>query len=674
MSLALLAPLLALASAIAGLLAPRASAAGRIAVFALLGLSGLASIAAGVVALSGDAPAMARLPLGLPWLEWRLRLDGLSGFFLVLLGAVLVPVSLFGPGYTRAFAQGPTPPAVLHLFSGLFVAGMQLVVLADDAFMFMVAWEIMSLASYFLVAFEHQHAANRRAAFLYLLMAHVGALAILLGFGVLSDAGGAYSFDAMRASNPGLGWASVAFGLALAGFGMKAGLMPLHAWLPQAHPAAPSHISALMSGVMLKIAVYGFVRFAFDLLPDPHWGWGVSVLIVGSVSALVGVLFALVETDIKRMLAWSSVENVGIIFLGLGFSLLFAASGAPTLAALGLVAALYHAINHALFKSLLFLGAGAVAHTCHERDMEHLGGLIHRMPITAGCFLVGCISIAALPPFNGFVSEWLTFQTFLQVSLLDSGALRAMLPFAAALLALTGALAAACFVKVFGIVFLGVPRSRHARHAHEVDRGMLAGQGLLAVLCLAFGVLPFVVVDALRPVAASLVRGDLAHATAGGWLWLTPVAPQVASYSAPLVLAGIALAGLAISWTRRRQRRTHPVRREAPWDCGFGGLQPRMQYTGTAFAMPVRRVFAPLWQLHENVEALTPDSVAPGERSVRLRHTLQIEDRCWAWLYLPPVRWIHASARQVARLQTGRIRSYLVHSFITLLVLLWVVT
>lgn len=388
--------------------------------------------------------------------------------------------------------------------------------------------------------------------------------------------------------------------------------MPLHAWLPQAHPAAPSHISALMSGVMLKIAVYGFVRFAFDLLPDPHWGWGVIVLIVGSVSALVGVLFA--------------------------------------------------------------LGAGAIAHTCHERDMEHLGGLIHRMPITAGLFLVGCISISALPPFNGFVSEWLTFQTFLQVSLLDSGTLRAILPFAAAMLALTGALAAACFVKVFGIVFLGVARSRHARHAHEPDRGMLVGQGLLAALCLAFGVLPFLVVDALRSVAASLVRGDLAHATASGWLWLTPVAPQVASYSAPLVPAGIALAGLAISITRQRQRRTHPVRRDAPWDCGFGGLQPRMQYTGAAFAMPLRRVFAPLWQLHESVEPAAPATSTPGERVARLRHTLQIEDRTWGWLHLPPARWIHATARQVARIQTGRIRTYLAHSFITLLVLLWVVT
>ena len=462
MTAALLAVLLALTAAAVGLLVPRTGPAGRRLVFAILGLSGVASLVAGLQGLDSATPLTTQLPLGLPWLAWNLRLDALSGVFLVLLGLVLVPVCLYGPGYTREFARGDSHPSVLHLFTGLFVAGMQLVVLADDAFVFMVAWEVMSLASYFLVAFEHQHSPNRRAAFLYLLMAHVGALAILLGFGVLSGLGDGFSFDAMRAAPQGPAWAGLAFALALAGFGTKAGLMPLHAWLPEAHPAAASHVSALMSGVMLKVAVYGFVRFAFDLLSAPHWGWGLSALLIGSVSALAGVLFALVETDLKRLLAWSSVENVGIIFVALGFSLLFSASGAPSLAALALVAALFHALNHALFKSLLFLGAGAVLHTSHQRDIESMGGLIHRMPTTALCFLVGCLSISSLPPFNGFASEWLIFQTALQVSLLESGALRALLPFVAAMLALTGALAAACFVKVFGLAFLGVARSSRA--------------------------------------------------------------------------------------------------------------------------------------------------------------------------------------------------------------------
>jgi len=674
MNLALLAPALAIASTVMGLLVPRAGARGRFAVFGLLGLSGLAALGAGIDGLFAETPRLGQLPLGLPWLSWHLRLDPLSGFFLSLIGLVLVPVSLFGPGYTREFIHGRNAPAVLYVFTGLFVAGMQLVVLADDAFMFMVAWEVMSLASYFLVAFEHQHAANRRAAFLYLLMAHVGALAILLGFGVLAGLGGGFTFDAMRAAPQGIGWASIVFALALTGFGVKAGLVPVHAWLPEAHPAAPSHVSALMSGVMLKVAVYGFVRFAFDLLSVPHWGWGVAALLAGSVSALLGVLYALMQHDLKRLLAYHSVENIGIIFIGLGLSLLFTASGAPLLAALGLVAALYHTVNHALFKALLFLGAGAILHTSHERDMEHMGGLIHRMPHTALCFLVGCISISALPPFNGFVSEWLTFQTFLQVSLLESGALRAILPFAAALLALTGALAAACFVKVFGVVFLGLPRSRNVRHAREVDRGMRAAQACLACLCLLFGVFAVPVVDALAPIAKMLVGADLAHATARGWLWLTPVAPQVASYSAPLVLAGIALAGGIISLTRHRQRRVHPVRRASPWDCGFGGLGARMQYTATAFAMPIRRIFEPVWQIQEQVERTTSDAGGGDERATVIHYALHVDDRLWKLLYEPVARWIHWSARQATRIQTGRIRTYLIHSFLTLLVLLWLIT
>ena len=674
MTAALLAVLFALASALAGLVVPRASARGRGLVFALLGASGVAAIIGGVAGLGADTPLLSRLPLGLPWLAWHVRLDALSGFFLMLLGLVLVPVSLYGPGYTQEYVAGKSHPAVLHLFTGIFVAGMQLVVLADDAFFFMVAWEVMSVSSYFLVAFEHQHASNRRAAFLYLMMAQVGALAVLLSFGVLAGLGGDFTFDAMRAAPQTLAWGSVAFGLALAGFGMKAGLVPLHVWLPEAHPAAPSHVSALMSGVMLKIAVYGFVRFTFDLLSAPHWGWGLTALLIGAVSALVGVLFAMVDTDLKRVLAYSSVENVGIVFVGLGFSLLFASSGAPVLAALGLVAALYHAINHALFKSLLFLGAGSILHTTHQRNLEHMGGLIRQMPATALFFLIGSLSISALPPFNGFVSEWLTFQTFLQINQLESGTLRALLPVAAAMLALTGALAAACFVKVFGLAFLGVARTRHVRHAHESDRGMRAGQALLALLCLLFGVLPVFVVDTLQPIARLLLGSGLPRATSNGWLWLTPITPEVASYSAPLVLVGIALGGVIISLARHRQRRSHPARIAERWDCGFGALSPRMQYTSTAFAMPLRRLFNPLWHVHESVENIEGGSTREADRAVTLRHSLVISDRVFDLLYQPIATWIHWSSRQVARLQTGRIRTYLAQSFVMLLILLWVVS
>ncbi len=663
LSLAAVAVLLALLSAALSLGARRYPGALRVVAFPLLGLAAAAAILGGGGALLGGGTVAAQLPLGLPWLPWHLRLDALSGLLLVIIGLVLGAVSLYGPGYVREYEHGRESLPALGGFTGLFVAGMLLVVMADDAFAFMVAWELMSLSSYFLVAFQHEHPANRRAAFLYLLMAHVGALAILLGFGVLASFGGGFTFDAMRdAALPPL-WAGIAFALAFTGFGMKAGLIPLHAWLPEAHPVAPSHISALMSGVMLKVAVYGLVRFTFDLLGQVHWGWGVAALVVGSASALGGVLYSLMQHDLKRLLAYSSVENVGIIFIALGLAMVFYGTDHPTLGSLGLVAALYHAVNHALFKSLLFLGAGAVLQQSHERDLERMGGLLMRMPWTGVSFLVGCLGISALPPLNGFVSEWLTFQTALQVWALDSGVLRVVIPVAAAALALTGALGAAGFVRVYGIAFLGRPRTRRARFARRASFGMRFSQALLAFLCLLFGVLAAPVVSVLSEIPRQLLGVGLPQATAHGWLWLTPVSPDTASYGAPLVLlaiAGLWLGGyLALHLGPGRRA----VRRDAPWDCGFGPLSPRMQYTAGAFAMPMRRVFRPVFQIDERLE---------GEGGLRYR--LQIADRSWALLYVPVARAVQAAARRVGRLQSGSVRAYLGYSLGTVLVLLWLIT
>ena len=642
--------------------------------FPLLGLAGAASIAAGLGALLGDQPLTAQWPLGLPWLHWHLRLDALSGFFLALIGTGTLAVSLYGPGYVREYRHSPYSPVVLGLATGLFVAGMQLVVLADDAFAFMVAWELMSLSSYFLVAFQHQNAANRRAAFLYLLMAQVGGLCILLAFGVLAGLGDGFTFDAMRNADLGLTWASIAFALGLLGFGMKAGLVPIHVWLPDAHPVAPSHISALMSGVMLKVAVYGFIRLVFDLLGDPHWGWGVALLIIASITALFGVLYALAQHDLKRLLAYHSIENIGIIFIGLGLSLIFFGTHHPLLGALGLVAALYHTLNHMLFKSLLFLGAGAVLQGSREHDMERMGGLLARMPWTGLFFLIGCISISALPPFNGFVSEWLTFQTALQAASLESGVLRAVIPIAAAVLALTGALAAACFVKVYGVAFLGQPRSRRVRRAREASRGMVWAQGLLAALCLLFGVLPTFTVAALDNIGLTLTGQGLPAATAHGWLWLTPISAETASYGAPLVLLGVLLALGAWFAVYRflRPRGRAELARGDTWDCGFGPPTARMQYTASAFAQPIRRIFAPVWRLHETVER-EPRPGLPLEPE-RIRHQLHAEDITWGWFYNPIVRALHAAARRVGAIQTGHLRHYLAYSFATLILLLWVIT
>ncbi len=653
-----------LLSALVSLAADRLPGFIRYLSMGLLGLSGLLAVFAGLsVLISGDV-LTTQLPLGLPWLPWQIRLDGLAGFFLAIIGIITLAISIYGPSYIRDFEHSRHSLAVLGIFTALFITGMQLVVVANDAFMFMVSWELMSVASYFLVVYQHEQAANRRAAFLYLLMAEIGALSILLGYGVLAGFGSGFSFDAMRAATLSPGWANIAFIFAFLGFGMKAGLVPLHVWLPEAHPVAPSHISALMSGVMLKVAVYGFIRFCFDLLGNIHWSWGVAVLVIGSVSALLGILYAMVmQQDMKRFLAYSSVENVGIIFIGLGLSMLFAGTGHPQLAAMGLVAALYHALNHSVFKSLLFLGAGAIMHTTHQRDMNSMGGLLHRMPWTGLFFLIGSISISALPPFNGFVSEWLTFQTALQAWTLDNSLLRSLVPFAAATLALTGALAAASFVKAFGISFLGQPRSKYARNAKEVSIGMRCSMGLLAVLCIFLGVMPTAVINLINGIPKTLLGHSLQNSTAHGWLWLTPIDSSVASYSAPYVLLGLLMTlAISVAWLRYKKQ---GVRRCDAWSCGSAAPDARMQYTATAFAQPIRRVFALLFDIKESV---TEDG--RGE----VKHQLQVTDRLKAMIYDPIGRASLMAGRLVGRLQTGNVRNYLGWTLGTLLVLLWVIS
>ena len=636
----------------------------------LLGLSGVGSVVVGLAALAEPQPWTLQLPLGLPWLHWHLRLDALSGFFLLLLGIVTSAVAIYSLGYCRAYDHKPLERALLPLFTALFVAAMQLVLLADDAFVFMIAWELMSLASYLLVAFRHEQGATRRAAFLYLLMAHIGGLAILLAFGVLAGFGASFTFDDMRSAALSSPWATLAFALAFFGFGTKAGLVPMHAWLPAAHPVAPSHISALLSAVIVKVALYGFIRVTFDLLGDPPWQWGLAVLTVGALTALYGVLYALLQSDLKRLLAYSTVENIGVIFIGLGLAIVFLGNDLPRLGALAFIAALYHALNHACFKGLLFLGAGAVLHNTHSSDLNQLGGLIGRMPWSAFLFLFGCLSIAALPPFNGFVSEWLTFQSLLQVGALESGVMRASIPLVAASLALTAALAAACFVKAYGIAFLGRARSSAAAGAHEVCRSMLLGKGLLAALCLLLGVMPTWVVGQLSRLTSQLLGQGLPSATAHGWLWLTPVAPERASYSAPLVFVGILLALLAwltVYLTLRRRRRIKPVARVAPWDCGFGPLSPRMQYSAESFAMPFQRLFEPLFALQETLEPADPLAGGPRYRAYRL----EIHDLAARWLYRPLGQGVLTAARHIGRIQTGHLRHYLSYSLITLVLLLW---
>lgn len=644
----------------------------RQAVFVLLGLSGLFAVIAGLAVLISNSVITDQIALGLPWLPWHIRFDALSGFFFLIIGIAVCAVSLYGPGYVSSYKEKEHPFAVLGLFTGLFVAGMLLVLLADDAFMFMIAWELMSVASYFLVAFQHENPANRRAAFLYLLMAEVGALSIILGFGVLASFSDGFTFDALRESKLSVTWASIAFVLALLGFGMKAGIVPVHIWLPEAHPAAPSHISALMSGVMLKVALYGLIRFSFDLLGDIHWEWGVALLALGTLSALGGILYAMMQPNLKRLLAYSSVENIGIIFMVLGLAMIFMANGHPQLAALGFLAALLHAFNHALFKNLLFLGAGILQHQTHELNIDMMGGLIKKMPQTSLLFLVGCMSISSLPLFNGFVSEWLAFQTALQVDVLDNGVLRSLIPVAAAALALTSALAAACFVKVFGLIFLGQSRSENSENAHETpNKGMLAGPALLAGLCFFIGIFPNVIIQLINTVSGQLLGQTLPNDSALDWLWLAPVSPEQASYSAPLVLIGALLAAGICYWYLRRSPLT-VIRKAETWDCGFGGLTPRMQYTSSAFTMPLRRIFARVWIVDEQINKDMQGAMNLDVAAVH--YNLQIEDHSWPLFYHPIARGVNKLAKQVGRIQTGNIRTYLSYSFATLLLLLWVIS
>jgi len=661
-----------LASALVSVGADRQPALLRYANFGLLAVSGASAVIAGCWALVGSTHLTAQLPLGLPWLPWHLRLDALSGLFLAIVGLLVFAVSLYGPAYIRAYLHGKNRQSLvpLGLFTALFVLGMYLVVLADDAFLFMIAWELMSVASYFLVAYQHRNAANRRAAFLYLLMAHVAGVAILLGFGVLAGFGDGFTFEKMRGAELSPTWASIAFALAFFGFGMKAGMVPVHAWLPEAHPVAPSHISALMSGVMLKVALYGLIRFVFDLIGDVQWQWGLAMLVTGAVTTLLGVLYAMVRNNLKRLLAYSSIENIGIIISALGLSLIFLGTGHKTIGILGLIAALYHSLGHALFKGLLFLGAGAVAHSAHEYDLNNMGGLIRRMPQTALFMLIGCLAIAGLPPLTGFVSEWMTFQVALQAPRLESGALRALIPLTAAMLALSAALAAATFVKVYGIAFLGRARSRHVRHAREVGIGMRSAMALLAIGCIVFGLIPTTTIDILGNIPKQLIGQGPIAATASGWLWLTPLSPKTASYSAPLVflaIAGIAIIGFALLHVRATQ-----TRRGYPWECGYGEVSNRMQYTSTAFAQPIRRIFEPVWKIREQVDEKRHPSQPLQVLSIR--HQLQALDKSWSYLYLPISRLVQAGARRIGLLQTGNVHTYLAYSFFTLLLLLWVVT
>jgi formate hydrogenlyase subunit 3/multisubunit Na+/H+ antiporter MnhD subunit len=645
----------------ATLIAPRSAAAhwgvyaGTAALSCLIGAAALFHL------LLEPSPQLAGLPVGLPWLTARFRLDSLSAFFLMVVNGGAAAAASYGIGYGRHERE---PERVLPAFP-LFIAAMNLTLLADDAFSFLVSWETMSLTSWVLVLATHREPGTLRAAQLYLVMASGGTLLLLLAFGVLAQVTGGYDFDSIRAAALTPGAAALALALGFLGTGSKAGLVPLHAWLPLAHPAAPSHVSALMSGVMTKVALYGMVRILFDLVGEVPWWWGAIMMALGGTTAVVGVLFATMEQDLKRLLAYSTVENIGIVVTGFGLAAAFHANGMSDVAGLAFSAALLHVLNHAVFKSLLFLGAGAVATATGTRDLGRLGGLIKRMPQTAFAMLVGAGAIAALPPLNGFVSEWLLFQAVLKGPLLPQWELKIAAAVVAALLALAAALAATCFVRAFGIAFLGRARSPEAAAAVEVEPAMRSTLLVLAALCFLLGVLPMLALTPLGRLGDAMI-GAAAVPPDASWLWLTPPAAGDNSYGGAIVLVMIAGFGLLtrIGIHNLASRR---LRRSAPWACGFDAPVAPAQYSASSFAQPLRRVFASLVRSEERVEMPEPGDLGPA------RFASSWRDASWDLLYQPAgelVGWLSLTLNQ---LQFLTIRKYLSLMFAALVGLLFLV-
>ena len=632
------------ASAVAGRWSERSSV--------VLGLAGagvacLAGLAAALAGLTARAAGTVTLPWRMPYGAFSIGLDPLGAFFLIPLFLLSGLAAVFALGYFRPW-RGRNPGR-FWLFYNLLVASMVLVVLARNGVLFLVAWEVMSLASFFLVVFDDRDAGTRDAGWVYLVATHIGTAFLIALFILLGRYSGSQEFAAYATP---AGSAGMLFLLALAGFGTKAGLFPLHVWLPEAHPAAPSPVSAVMSGVMIKTGIYGLVRMLVILGAVPGWcAW--LVLGIGAGSGILGVLFALAQHDLKRLLAYHSVENIGIIALGLGLGMLGVHYGFYAVAALGFAGGLLHVLNHALFKGLLFLGAGAVAHAAGTRDIEQLGGLLKRMPWTGAAFLAGSVAICGLPPFNGFASEFLiyvgSFRTLLASGGLALGGLVAVIA-----LALIGGLAAACFTKAFGIVFQGEPRSPAAAAAHEVGHSLVTPMLALAALCLAIGLGAGAVVRALEPAVAQLA-GPVAMPDAPRWIF--PI-------TLGTVLVLLMVLAVALAWIRRRLLAGRSVREAVTWDCGYAAPVASMQYTATGYAQPLTSGAQAILRPH--VEAKLPQGIYPASASFEI-HT---PDVARTGLFDPLFRRLAAGLGWFRWLQQGQVHWYVLYIVVVLMVLL----
>lgn len=641
--------------------------------FGLGALGGLCGTVSFVYALAtgaaGGGHSFELLPSLNPLVRFSLSPDALGCFFGLVVSLLGAALSVYSLGYVRGYYGRKNVGLLAALFNTLLLVT-TVVFLADNVFLFLFAWELMALTAYLLVSYEHEHEETRNAGVLYFVMSHIGTGALILGFLLLYAASGSLGFDCFHALGERMpaGQRSAVFLLFLFGFGVKAGMVPFHIWLPTAHPVAPSNVSALLSGALIKTGIYGMTRVFFDFMGLPPTWWGATVLTIGTVSAVLGVLFALMEHDLKRLLAYHSLENIGIIMIGLGAALMFLHSGHAVLASLALIAALYHTINHASFKALLFLGAGAVLHATHTRNMEELGGLAKRMRWTALFFLVGAVAISALPPLNGFVSEWLTYQALLQGFGTTTSLVRLMFPLSGAMLALTGALAAACFVKAFGITFLAQPRSGHAREAHEAPLTMLLGQGILTAVCVFLGLFPTVFLKLFDPLTRQLAGLEMSsRLTLADGLVLSGGVANGGTVST-LGLAAMLLCLLPVPvvlwavFARRSTTRTGPT-----WDCGLRGLTPRMEYTATGFSKPLRMIFKALFRPRREVQReydLSPYF------ATTLRFESHVEELFQTRFYRPMKWLVWRASRRLRALQAGSLHAYLIYIFVTLVALL----
>lgn len=615
-----------------------------------------------------------KAPTFIPWIDFCFSIDGLAAFFILVISLLALATAIYSMGYNRGFYDRNV--GLLGSGVNLFLLSMIGVVSVDNALVFLIFWEVMSLVSYFLVVYEYEKGESVKAGLIYIIMAHGGTAFITAAFLFLYRFSGSFSFDAFRATSATLPnyLKDILFIFSLLGFGTKAGIVPLHIWLPRAHPAAPSNVSALMSGVMIKVAIYGFIRMVLDVLGGGSLWWGVLVLTVAAVSAFLGVLYALVEHDLKRLLAYHSVENIGIILLGVGAAMIFSSFGAKEAAGIALVAGLFHVLNHALFKGLLFFGAGAVLYSTHNRNIEELGGLIKKMPLTGFFFLIGAVSISGLPPFNGFVSEWLMFQGLLLGFSLPDALIRVLLPIAGVVLGFSSALAASCFVKAFGITFLGLPRSGHAQEAVEVPFPMCLSMGILAGLCLALGVLPQYLLSLISNISSSLLHAEVSlWPKEASWVAVIPIKLTLASFSPHLVFIFLAVFLTSLCLVLCALYRIGPVRIEETWGCGIPLLTSRMEYTATAFSKPFMMIFRSIYRTTEGVEVITTHVPLQPHFTRIKRYREAIGHVFEGYLYEPMVKGVMEVSRRMGAIQAGSLHLYLLYIFITLIILLfWV--